>query len=277
MSSRFPLTLAVLLVAAGLPDRSMAQGDPLSRFIDRLIKSDPPAPAPTPPAGAPARPPAPAAPRAASPKPAPARPVAAQPAAPRPAPPAVARPAEAAQVVPAAARPAALPSTPQAALQRVNGYFNRIDQLTASFVQSSPSGRSAGRLALKRPGQLQFAYAPPSTLEVVSDGRSVAVRDRKLGTNDVYPIGQTPLKFLLKDDFDLARDTKVRDVQTSPDGIVTVQFDDSATFGGTSRISLRYDAKANVLRQWVVVDPQGFQTTVALSDVDVVWRAGMPD
>ena len=274
MSSRFPLTLAVLLVAAGLPDRSMAQGDPLSRFIDRLIKSDPPAP----PAAAPARPPVPAAPRAASPKPAPARPAAAQPAAPVPRPESpVARPAEAARVVPAATGPAALPSTPQAALQRVNGYFNRIDQLTASFVQSSPSGRSAGRLALKRPGQLQFAYAPPSTLEVVSDGRSVAVRDRKLGTNDVYPIGQTPLKFLLKDDFDLARDTKVRDVQTSPDGIVTVQFDDSATFGGTSRILLRYDAKANVLRQWVVVDPQGFQTTVALSDVDVVWRAGMPD
>jgi outer membrane lipoprotein-sorting protein len=165
-----------------------------------------------------------------------------------------------------------VPTTPQAALERLNTYFNTIDQLTASFTQTSASGRVNGTLALKRPGQLQFAYAPPSSLEIVSDGRSVAVRDKKLGTNDVYPVGQTPLKFLLKDDFNLGRDTKVRDVQTSPDGVVTVRFEDNATFGGTSKIALRFDARTNTLKQWTIVDPQGFETTVVLSDVQVVRR-----
>jgi outer membrane lipoprotein-sorting protein len=167
---------------------------------------------------------------------------------------------------------AGIPATPQAAIERVNAYFNTIDQLTASFTQTSATGRANGTLALKRPGQLQFAYAPPSTLEIVSDGKSVAVRDRRLGTNDVYSVGQTPLKFLLKEDFDLGRDTKVREVQTSPEGIVTIRFEDSATFGGTSRIALRFDARTNTLRQWTIVDPQGFETTVVLSDVQVVRR-----
>jgi len=175
---------------------------------------------------------------------------------------------------PASATPPAIPTSPAAAVARVNGYFNTIDQLTASFVQTSAGGQSLqGTLTLKRPGQLRFAYAPPSTLEVVSDGRSVAVRDQKLGTNDVYPVGQTPLKFLLKDDFDLSRDTQVRDVQTSADGLVTVKFEDSATFGGTSKISLRFDARAGRLRGWTVLDPQGFETTVTLSDVNVVQRS----
>jgi outer membrane lipoprotein-sorting protein len=166
-----------------------------------------------------------------------------------------------------------VPTSPAAAIDRVNGYFNTIEQLTASFVQTSAAGQAlSGTLALRRPGQLRFAYAPPSTLEVVSDGRSVAVRDKKLGTNDVYPVGQTPLKFLLKEDFDLARDTQVRDVQTGSDGLVTVKFEDSATFGGTSKISLRFDAKAGRLKGWTVLDPQGFETTVTLSDVEVVQR-----
>lgn len=165
-----------------------------------------------------------------------------------------------------------IPGSPAAALNWINVYLNSIDQLTASFVQTSPGGRSTGTLFLKRPGQLQFAYAPPSSLEVVSDGRSVAVRDRKLRTNDVYPIGQTPLKFLIQDEFDLARDTKLRDVQVSPGGIITVRFDDSSTFGGTSKIVLQFDVRSNRLKQWTIVDPQGVETTVVLSNINVVRR-----
>ena len=90
----------------------------------------------------------------------------------------------------------------------MNAYFNSIDQLSAYFVQKNPNGQQAeGNLSMRRPGQFHFAYAPPSTLEVVSDGRNVAIRDKKLGTNDVYPVGQTPLKFLVQDNIDLSRDT----------------------------------------------------------------------
>ncbi|HEX2134567.1 MAG TPA: outer membrane lipoprotein carrier protein LolA [Microvirga sp.] len=181
-----------------------------------------------------------------------------------------ARPAPA----PDAAQPPSpqVPSSPEAALSRLNAYFNGIDQLTASFVQTSPNGRAEGTLWLRRPGQLRFAYAPPSTLEIVSDGRSVAIRDPRLGTNDVYPVGQTPLKFLLQPQFDLARDTTVRDVQVSPNGMVSVRFDDRSTVGGTSRVTLRFDARADRLQQWTVIDPQGYETTVTLSDVRVVRR-----
>ncbi|WP_019402237.1 outer membrane lipoprotein carrier protein LolA, partial [Chelatococcus sp. GW1] len=183
----------------------------------------------------------------------------------RPAPPAPA---------PAAPPPAAaVPTNPQAALARVNAYLNGIDTLTANFLQYSGDGRQAtGSLYVKRPGQLRFQYNPPSTLEIVADGRSVAIRDKKLRTQDVYSIGQTPLKFLVQDRVDLARDVKVLDVRTAPSGVVEVIFEDSSTLGGTSKVTLVYDAKANVLRQWIVVDPQGYETSVALQDVNIVPR-----
>ena len=39
--------------------------------------------------------------------------------------------------------------------------------------------------------------------------QSVVVRDRKLATQDLYPLSQTPLRFLLADRIDLLRDTNV--------------------------------------------------------------------
>ncbi|WP_099511588.1 LolA family protein [Microvirga ossetica] len=165
------------------------------------------------------------------------------------------------------------PKSPEEALDRVNAYFNSIDVMSAYFVQRNPNGQQAeGTLSMRRPGQFHFAYAPPSTLEVISDGRNVAIRDKKLGTNDVYPVGQTPLKFLVQDNIDLSRDTKVRDVQVGRDGIVTVRFDDSATLGGTSKITLRFDSRANALRQWTIIDAQGYETTVTLSGLNATYR-----
>jgi outer membrane lipoprotein-sorting protein len=182
-------------------------------------------------------------------------------------------PAPATQVAARAPASAPVPTSPAAALARVNDYFNGMDQLTAYFVQRNPNGQQVeGTLAVKRPGILQFVYAPPSTLEIVSDGRNVAIRDKKLGTNDVYPVGQTPLKFLLQENVDLARDTKVRDVQVGREGMVVVRFDDNATFGGTSKITLRFDARANALRQWSIVDSQGYETSVTLSNLNVVHK-----
>ena len=195
--------------------------------------------------------------------------------------PARATPVQAAPAVTAVAAPASSPTptsppgpkSPEEALDRVNAYFNSIDQLSAYFVQKNPNGQQAeGNLSMRRPGQFHFAYAPPSTLEVVSDGRNVAIRDKKLGTNDVYPVAQTPLKFLVQDNIDLSRDTKVRDVQVGRDGVVTVRFDDSATLGGTSKITLRFDTRANALKAWTIIDAQGYETTVTLSGLNATYR-----
>jgi outer membrane lipoprotein-sorting protein len=37
---------------------------------------------------------------------------------------------------------------------------------------------------------------------------------------------------------------------------------------GTSRLMIMFDAKNMQLKQWTVTDPQGFDTTVAVYDLD---------
>ena len=167
-----------------------------------------------------------------------------------------------------AAQAVARPLDARAVLKGVNAWFNRATTLECDFVQLGPNGRrSSGKLYIDRPGKLRFEYDPPSTLEIIADGRSVAVRDRRLATQDQYFLSQTPLKFLLKEPFDIARDLKVLDLQINPDNIA-VRVEDSTTFGGTSRIRLIFDPKTFQLEQWAVVDPQGYETLVSLSNVN---------
>jgi outer membrane lipoprotein-sorting protein len=191
--------------------------------------------------------------------------------------PATATPAKpaAAQSKPAAppAKPAAaqpfVPLDPLAAVQKANAYFNAATNMTGDFVQIGPDGnRSEGKIYVQRPGKLRFEYAPPATLEVVADGLSVAVHDRKTATKDVYFISQTPLKFLLKDQIDLSRDAKIIDVKSEPDAI-SILVEDKATFGGTSQIKLIFDPATFTLKQWQVTDPQGYETLVSLFNVDL--------
>ena len=178
--------------------------------------------------------------------------------------------APASRAITRAAPPPAISTADTAEIiQKANAYFNSVRMMSADFTQIGADGRkTTGKFYLQKPGRLRFVYDAPSPLEVIADGRSVAVRNRKVAKQDLYFIGQTPLKFLLSNQIDLARDTKVLDAKSDPEQVY-IRIEDKATFGGTSRIQLYFDAKSYALTRWVVLDPQGFETRVSLAKVDL--------
>ncbi|MGO4570799.1 outer-membrane lipoprotein carrier protein LolA [Microvirga sp. 2TAF3] len=185
---------------------------------------------------------------------------------------ATAEPVEIAPVVTASAGPAAVAKVEHLSnreiIERANAYFTGLSTLVADFTQVGGDGRRlGGTLYLQRPGKLRFEYDPPATLEVIADGTSVAVRDKKLLTQDLYFIQQTPLKFLLREQVNLGRDIAVTGISSEPNS-VRVNLEDSSTLGGTSRITLYFDPAVQTLTQWRIVDPQGFQTVVTLNKAD---------
>jgi len=152
--------------------------------------------------------------------------------------------------------------------QQVNAYFNGIRTLQGDFVQIGPDGRrTTGKLYLEKPGRIRFQYNAPSPVEIVADGQSVAVRDRRLNTQDIYPLSQTPLRFLLSDRIDLLKDTNVVSV-TADDVFISVTIEEKQALIGTSRLMLMVGAKDGQLKQWTVTDPQGYDTTVAVYNLD---------
>ena len=151
---------------------------------------------------------------------------------------------------------------------RVSSYLSSLQTLVGNFVQVGPDGRKTkGDFYIQKPGKVRFEYDDPSPIAIIADGSSLVVRDRKLATQDVYPLSQTPLRFLLSDRIDLLKDTNVVNV-TADDLFVSVTIEEKQVLIGTSRLMLMIGAKDGQLKQWTVTDPQGYDTTVAVYNLD---------
>ncbi|MFZ0069935.1 MAG: outer membrane lipoprotein carrier protein LolA [Xanthobacteraceae bacterium] len=155
----------------------------------------------------------------------------------------------------------------RALVERINGYLTNMQTLVGDFVQVGPDGaRTEGQFFIQKPGKVRFEYKPPSRVDVIADGQSVVVRDRKLSTQDLYPLSQTPLRYLLSDRIDLGRDTNL--VSVAVDDVFVTLVIEEKQFVGTNRLVLMFGAKDLQLRQWTVTDPQGYDTTVAVYNLD---------
>src|SRR3954452_723801 len=151
---------------------------------------------------------------------------------------------------------------------RVSSYLSSLQTLVGNFVQVGPDGsKTKGDFYIQKPGKVRFEYEPPSPIAIIADGSSVAVRDTKLATQDIYPLSQTPLRFLLSDRIDLLKDTNVVSV-TADDVFISVTIEEKQALIGTSRLMLMIGTKDGQLKQWTVTDPQGYDTTVAVYNLD---------
>jgi outer membrane lipoprotein-sorting protein len=160
----------------------------------------------------------------------------------------------------------------RAIVERVNTYLSGVQTLTGNFVQVGPDGsRTQGEFYISKPGKVRFEYDDPSPIELIADGSSVVVRDRRLATQDVYPLSQTPLRFLLADRVDLTKDTHLISVYAD-DTFATVVVEEKNGIVGTSRLMIMFSAKDMQLKQWTVTDPQGYDTTVAVYNLDTSKR-----
>jgi len=156
----------------------------------------------------------------------------------------------------------------RATLDRISLYLSSVQTLVGNFVQVGPDGgKTQGTFYIQKPGKVRFEYNPPTPIDIIADGSSVIVRDRNLATQDLYPLSQTPLRYLLADRIDLLRDTDVVS-ESSDDTFVTVVIEEKQLVVGTSRLMIMFDAKDLALKQWTVTDPQGLDTTVAVFNLD---------
>lgn len=155
--------------------------------------------------------------------------------------------------------------TDETVAEKLISYIEDLDTLNGDFTQIAPSGAiSSGKFYLRRPGFLRFEYAPPTPLLIVANSGLVYVRDEDLETTDSYPVGKTPLKFLLSKKID-RDDAQIVSVDRGVDNIaVTFASDDEETEG---ELTLIASAPEFELRRWIVHDAQGGLTVVTLDNV----------
>jgi len=157
----------------------------------------------------------------------------------------------------------------EAVIDAALAYLEAIDTLQGTFFQQAPSGTlSSGKFYIRRPGLLRFEYEPPNPLLVVANQGVVYVRDNDLKTTDSYPVGKTPLKFLLRKKIRV-EEANILEVERAERAIgITLAATDAETEGDITLIfSTEEDSDALSLVRWIVRDAQGALTIVDLIDV----------
>ena len=152
-------------------------------------------------------------------------------------------------------------------LSELSRYLNSLTTVEADFTQINADGTiSTGTLRINRPGKIRFEYAPPDRSLVISDGQQVAVFDPKSNqAPEQYPLTRTPLNLILASNIDLSRAKMVvahrEEANTTR---VTAQDPAHPEYG---KIDMVFSAKPTELRQWVITDDSGAQTTLVLGEM----------
>jgi outer membrane lipoprotein-sorting protein len=161
----------------------------------------------------------------------------------------------------------ALPAAAQVSLAEIGAYFNAFRTAEAEFTQVNADGTiSTGTLYIHRPGRVRFEYAPPADQLVMAGGGQVAVFDGKSsGGPEQYPLSRTPLSIILADPVDLSRERMV--TGHSSDGTTTTVTAQDPTNPDSGTIRLVFTDDPVQLRQWVVTNGAGEETTVILGEM----------
>jgi outer membrane lipoprotein-sorting protein len=150
-------------------------------------------------------------------------------------------------------------------VQRIQDTLNGITTLKARFRQTAPDGKqSTGTVWLDRPGRMRFEYDKPSPLLLVAGNGKLVFTDSALGQTTDIPLDRTPLGLLLRPNLSLSGDVSVTGFSHA-DGLVQVTLVKTATPSEGS-LTVMVSDNPLVLRGWRVVDQQGRETRVDLSD-----------
>lgn len=175
----------------------------------------------------------------------------------------------AALVLFALAQPAfAITKDEKAAIKSAESYLQGIETLRAEFVQQAANGGVAkGEMMMRRPGLIRFDYAPPSEILLISDGALVSFIDYEVGQLSQWPLSDTPLNYLVREDIDLFRDALVDQVSTEGGSIrFRIRDRDDPEQGA---ITFHFTTDPMTLRGWRLIDAQEQETEVALTDLRV--------
>jgi outer membrane lipoprotein-sorting protein len=149
-------------------------------------------------------------------------------------------------------------------LGEISSYLNKLQTAQGEFTQINDDGSiSTGTIYIKRPGKVRFEYNPPESALVVAGSNTVVIYDKKSNEPaQSYPLSRTPLSIILARNVDLVAANMV--TGHGFDGtatVVTAQDPENPQYGN---IQLKFTGNPIELRQWIINDGNGSQTTVVL-------------
>ena len=153
-------------------------------------------------------------------------------------------------------------------LGELAAYINGITSAKSGFTQINDDGSiTTGEIFIKRPGRARFDYAAPDNSLVIAGGGQVAIFDPKSNVPpEQFPLKRTPLNLILGRNINFSTSNMI--VGHAEEGeatVVTVQDPKNPEYGN---IQLKFTGNPIQLRQWVITNDAGQQTTVIMQALE---------
>ncbi|NNK16342.1 MAG: outer membrane lipoprotein carrier protein LolA [Sulfitobacter sp.] len=152
-------------------------------------------------------------------------------------------------------------------LNDISAYLNQLQTAKGEFTQINDDGSiSTGTIYIKRPGKVRFEYNPPESALVIAGSNTVVIYDKKSNQPaESYPLSRTPLSIILARNVNLGAANMVTGHRFDGTAtVVTAQDPENPEYGN---IQLKFTGNPIELRQWVINDGNGSQTTIVLGDL----------
>ncbi len=153
-------------------------------------------------------------------------------------------------------------------LDDISAWLNATETLQSPFTQVHDDGSTVtGLLTMHRPGRIRFEYEGEEAPLVIVGGGSLAIFDPRSNSGpERYPLWQTPLRIILDRNVDLAASEMVKGIEWDADvTILSLEDPEHAEYG---EIRLIFTDEPVMLRQWVLTDGGGGETTILLDAVE---------
>lgn len=152
-------------------------------------------------------------------------------------------------------------------LEAIESYLNGITHLQGRFTQLDARGEQVdGIFHMQRPGRIRFEYLPRGGLLVVADGNWVHMVEQQFeGEAQRYPLEQTPLALLLREEIDLAATADVLQLRREGNRVLLRLRQKGEEAQGD--LTLVFEGQDLRLRQWIITDTRGRKTLITLSQL----------
>ena len=150
-------------------------------------------------------------------------------------------------------------------MARVEQYLNDLTTVAARFMQVAPDGGlTTGSFYLSRPGKMRVEYDPPNKILMVATGRAFFFYDGSVKQTIQLSIDDTPAYFLVEENTVFGENVLVEDIERTDEmiNVRLVQAEDP----DAGAVELIFTREPFELRRWIIYDPDGQETRVALLD-----------
>ena len=151
-------------------------------------------------------------------------------------------------------------------ISRAEAWFDDISTMKADFIQVASDGTIAtGELHLRRPHRMKIIYDLDEPLILLTTPVWLHVDRPKEKTVTSYPINETPLSLILREDVEL-RSSDFTTRHLVRDGITRITLT-RETGRAAGELILEFTDKPFELRRWTVRDAADVTTTVTLQNM----------